>query len=109
MARRWDAFSTEDSCPYAFPTVHNLQAAKCSPDTGLQGQAPRPRPSQRRHRPGGAVSVLETQLVLVCHQEVARGAGGTVWLVGGTTHWVLLSLRTDPRRQETGTAPTAPK
>lgn len=40
MARRWDAFSTEDSCPYAFPTVHNLQAARCSPDATAPPQPP---------------------------------------------------------------------
>lgn len=35
-ARSWDALSTEDYCPFAFPAAHNLQAAKGSPDVGLR-------------------------------------------------------------------------
>lgn len=34
-ARRWDALSTEDFCPFAFPAAHNLQPARGSPDVGL--------------------------------------------------------------------------
>lgn len=33
-ARRWDALSTGDYCPFAFSAAHNLQAAKGSPDMG---------------------------------------------------------------------------
>lgn len=96
MARRWDAFSTEDSCPYAFPTVHNLQAAKCSPDTGLQepdAMAP-PQPTQTPAGRGCLSAGDAAGPHGPGHQEVARGTGGKVWLVGGRSHWVLLSLRT---------------
>lgn len=35
-ARRWDALSTEDYCPLAFPAAHNLQPSTGSPDVGLR-------------------------------------------------------------------------
>lgn len=35
-ARRWDALSTKDYCPLAFPAAHNLQPSTGSPDVGLR-------------------------------------------------------------------------
>lgn len=65
MARRWDALSTEDPCPFDFPlpTTFRLPDAPQTPATCTRCRGPTPGHSD------GSISVLEVQPVPECPLE----------------------------------------